>query len=207
MHRTLPVRTLVGAVALVALTACGGGDPVSTGAGDDASRPAPVTTTPSTQASDASVAAGSADAGESEAVAEVPEVLAFTAPTVDGGTFDGASLAGKDALLWFRAPWCPVCQREAPVVAGLAEEYSGRVQVVGVGGLSGDLEAMRGFVERGGVEGLTHVADTDGAVYTRFGVTSQYDVGVLDESGEVRVVTGPLSEAKLRAELDALVGG
>jgi thiol-disulfide isomerase/thioredoxin len=135
---------------------------------------------------------------------DVPELLDFTAETIDGGTFEGASLAGTDALLWFWAPWCPVCQREAPVVAALAEEYAGRVAVVGVGGLSGDVQAMRDFVERGGVGGLTHLSDTDGTIYARFGVTQQYDNGVLDESGEFRVVTGPLSEAEFRAELDAL---
>ena len=141
---------------------------------------------------------------EASPVVEVPEVLDFTAETLDGGTFEGASLAGGDALLWFWAPWCPVCQREAPVVAALAEEYAGRVAVIGVGGLSGDVQAMRDFVERGGAGGLTHLADTDGAIYARFGVTQQYDNGVLDESGEFRVVTGPLSEAEFRAELDAL---
>lgn len=140
-------------------------------------------------------------------VPAVPAVLEFTAETVDGGTFDGASLAGQDALLWFWAPRCPVCQREAPLVASLAREYAGRVAVVGVGGLSGDLDAMREFVDRGGVGAIPHLADTAGSLYARFGVTQQYDVGVLDESGEVRIVTGPLSEDELRAELDALAAG
>ncbi|WP_370326413.1 hypothetical protein [Euzebya sp.] len=32
-------------------------------------------------------------------------LLALTAPTVDGGTFDGASVSGQDVMLWFWAPW------------------------------------------------------------------------------------------------------
>ena len=36
--------------------------------------------------------------------AVVPEVLAFTAPLVGGGTFDGAAAAGKPTVFWFWAP-------------------------------------------------------------------------------------------------------
>ena len=52
----------------------------------------------------------------------VPEQLRFTAETVDGKEFSGASLAGKPALLWFWAPWCPNCQAEAPAIAEGGEE-------------------------------------------------------------------------------------
>lgn len=33
------------------------------------------------------------------------EVLAFEAPLLDGGTFRGDDLAGKDVAFWFWAPW------------------------------------------------------------------------------------------------------
>jgi thiol-disulfide isomerase/thioredoxin len=188
-RRTVPMLLVVG---VLTLSACGSDAAPAAGTGEAMATPTQATTSVREETV------------ETPPAVEVPEILDFTAETVDGGTFEGASLAGTDALLWFWAPWCPVCQREAPVVAALAEEYAGRVQVVGVGGLSGDLGAMRDFVERGGVGELTHVADTDGTIYARFGVTQQYDNGVLDESGEFRVVTGPLSEAEFRAELDAL---
>jgi hypothetical protein len=35
----------------------------------------------------------------------LPPQLAFTAETIDGGTFDGADYAGQDLMLWFWAPW------------------------------------------------------------------------------------------------------
>jgi thiol-disulfide isomerase/thioredoxin len=187
--RTVPVLLIA---AVLTMSACGDAAGPSAGADEAMTTPTAEATTPVRESL------------EAPPPVEVPELLDFTAETVDGGTFEGASLAGTDALLWFWAPWCPVCQREAPVVAALAEEYAGRVAVVGVGGLSGDVQAMRDFVERGGVGGLTHLADMDGTIYARFGVTQQYDNGVLDESGEFRVVTGPLSEAEFRAELDAL---
>ena len=35
----------------------------------------------------------------------VPAILDFEAPLLDGGTFRGADLAGKDVAFWFWAPW------------------------------------------------------------------------------------------------------
>jgi thiol-disulfide isomerase/thioredoxin len=196
--------TLLLVVGVLTLTACG--DAAPTAGSDEAAATPTVEAPPSVPSEPASPAEPDVEV-EGEPAVEVPEILDFTAQTLEGEPFEGASLAGTDTLLWFWAPWCPVCQREAPVVASLAEEYAGRVEVLGVGGLSGDLRAMQDFVQRGGVGGVTHLADTDGSIYARFGVTQQYDIGVLDDSGDVRVVTGPLSEAELRAEMDALAEG
>lgn len=33
------------------------------------------------------------------------EVMAFSADTVGGATFDGGEYAGQDLMLWFWAPW------------------------------------------------------------------------------------------------------
>jgi thiol-disulfide isomerase/thioredoxin len=61
----------------------------------------------------------------------VPAALAFSAPVVGGGQFDGASLAGKPAVLWFWASWCPRCQAKANDVGMLQAEYAGRVTALG----------------------------------------------------------------------------
>lgn len=140
-------------------------------------------------------------------VAVVPEELDFTAPTVDGGTFEGASLAGRPAVLWFWAPWCPVCRREAPLIAGLAAEYEGSVAFVGVAGLSGDLDAMEDFVAGTGVDGIAHIDDRDGEVYSRFGVTQQYDLGLVSADGAVEVLRGPLEEHEIEAAVERLAAG
>jgi hypothetical protein len=34
-----------------------------------------------------------------------PQLLDFEAPLLDGGTFHGEDLAGKDVAFWFWAPW------------------------------------------------------------------------------------------------------
>lgn len=33
------------------------------------------------------------------------EILDFTAPKLGGGAIEGADFAGKDAAIWFWAPW------------------------------------------------------------------------------------------------------
>ena len=35
--------------------------------------------------------------------------LQFTGTTLSGAPFNGASLQGKPAVLWFWTPWCPFC--------------------------------------------------------------------------------------------------
>lgn len=146
-------------------------------------------------------------ATSAEPDAPVPSQLDFTAPTVDGATFDGASLAGKPAVLWFWAPWCPVCKREAPLIADLAARFEGDVTFVGVAGLSGDVGAINDFIASGGVGDLPHIDDRSGEIYTRFGVTQQYDLGIVTADGEVDIVRGPLSEDEIIAEVERLAAG
>ncbi|TDD69872.1 redoxin domain-containing protein [Jiangella aurantiaca] len=190
--------------AALLLAACGSADDGGTEA---APAPSSTAATPSpTPSSTATTEPPPASTTPSPEVA-VPEELAFVAPTVDGGTFDGASLAGQPAVLWFWAPWCPVCQREAPLIADLAAQYEGQVAFVGVAGLSGDLTAMEAFIADGGVEGITHIDDRDGAVYSRFGVTQQYDIGFVSADGTVEVIRGPLEEDEIVAEVERLVTG
>src|ERR1700756_6000177 len=89
----------------------------------------------------------------------VPAQLQFTAKTVDGQDFSGHSLLGEPAVLWFWAPWCPVCQGEAPMVGRIAAAHPS-VTFVGVAGLD-QLPAMQQFVAKYPVSNFTHLADTD----------------------------------------------
>ncbi|WP_336923349.1 redoxin domain-containing protein [Aquipuribacter sp. SD81] len=206
-------------VVLLAVAACGaddGGDPAdgSTGTAAAGTTTGPMTPEPMTSEGITSEPVTSepvtsqpvASEGDAAGPTGVPPALDFTATTLDGATFEGASLAGAPTLLWFWAPWCTVCAREAPEVAELAAEYEGRANVVGVAGLSRDAEAMAAFVERGGLEDVVSLADLDGTLYTRFGVASQYDSVILDAEGVPMLVSGPVPVDGLRAELDALLG-
>ncbi|GAA2888845.1 hypothetical protein GCM10020220_093800 [Nonomuraea rubra] len=78
--------------ATVLLTSCG-----ASGEAGREGTPPPATATPAAPAPEA--------APSSEE--RVPDVLRFTATTLDGQKFDGASLAGKPVVFWFWAPVVP----------------------------------------------------------------------------------------------------
>lgn len=139
--------------------------------------------------------------GDSSASAD-PGRLSFSAVTVDGATFDGPELAGKPAVLWFWAPWCPTCRAQAGGVTRLAEEYAGRVNVIGVGGL-GDVEDIRAYARQ--VDGPVQLIDPEGAVWRHFGVTAQSTYVVLDAEGAV-VASGYLDDHVLADKVAELAG-
>jgi thiol-disulfide isomerase/thioredoxin len=102
--------------------------------------------------------------------AEVAATLRFTGTTIEGNRFDGSSLAGKPVLLWFWAPWCPVCRGQVSQVQKVAEDHKGAVSVVGVGSLD-DANAIRAFGAN--ATDVTRLMDESGEIWKRFGVTQQ----------------------------------
>ncbi len=117
----------------------------------------------------------------------MPETLRFTATTVDGKPFDGASLAGHPTLLWFWAPWCPTCRGQIPQVTGLAREYADQVQVIGVGAQD-SASAIREFADE--APGPIHLTDADGKVWKHFSVAEQSSFVLLDATGNKVFSTG-----------------
>lgn len=214
MRRTIATTAAVAAAALV-LAACGSGDDTVP---DAQTSPTPVeqetaeaTPTPTPTSEPTETASGDTTAQETDDTAAeqvaVPAELDFEATTVDGGTFAGASLVGQDSVLYFWAPWCTVCRAEAPALPGVADEFDGEATFYGVAGLSPDVAAMQGFVADTGTGDLTHIADTDGSIYTGFGVSSQTTFAFVNDDGTIEVVRGPLSEDDLRARTQALIDG
>jgi thiol-disulfide isomerase/thioredoxin len=177
-------RGLLAALAgtAILLAACG------SDSGSETS-PAPATS---------SVAAGD----HTQTSTHVPAQLRFTARTIDGQEFKGESVLGKPAVFWFWAPWCPTCQREAPMVGQLADAHR-NVTFVGVAALD-QLPAMQKFVDQYPVKGFSHLADTDGAVWAKFGVTQQPAYAFVSADGNIDVVTGSLPEAALTERVTAL---
>ncbi len=66
---------------------------------------------------------GSQTAAGPAAGAATGDPLSFSGETIDGEAFEGASLAGRPAVLWFWAPWCPTCRGQIPQVTALASDY------------------------------------------------------------------------------------
>jgi peroxiredoxin len=163
--------------ALAVLAGC------SSGASPSGSAGAPASSAAGTASDDAAAPTGSTSTSASAAGA-VPPALAFTARTVSGGQFDGASLAGRPTVLWFWAPWCPTCAGQAKGVKATAEQLAGKVNVVGVGGLD-DEPAMRRFITEWKLDGVPHLSDEAGVVWKKFAVTSQSTFVLLDSRGSV----------------------
>ncbi|GAB2998673.1 protein disulfide oxidoreductase [Mycobacterium bourgelatii] len=96
--------------------------------------------------------------------------LNFTGTTLSGAPFNGASLQGKPAVLWFWTPWCPFCNAEAPAISKVAAANPG-VTFVGIAAHS-DPAAMQTFVSKYGLN-FTNLNDADGAIWARYNVPWQ----------------------------------
>ncbi len=131
-------------------------------------------------------------------------VASFSGTTLEGASFDSASLGGKPAVLWFWAPWCTVCRAEAPDVAAISAEFAGRVTFVGIPG-RGEVGPMRQFVADTGTGGFQHVSDVSGALWQQFGVVSQPSFVFIDGSGQAELVPSGLSADDLRRKTQSLL--
>lgn len=96
--------------------------------------------------------------------------LNFTGTTLSGTPFNGASLQGKPAVLWFWTPFCPFCNAEAPGLSQVAAANPG-VAFVGIAARS-DVGQMQGFVSKYGLN-FPNLNDADGAIWARYNVPWQ----------------------------------
>ena len=180
-----PRQLLVGVVALL-LAGCA--SPATPEAGPPpASSAAPSATAVATSVStSAEPSPGRSTEAPTQKI-RVPDTLKFTATTVDGRAFDGASLAGKPALFWFWAPWCPTCRGQIDQVQGIARDFEGKVSVIGVGSLD-DAKAISRFADD--APGMTHLSDASGEVFRHFRVVQQSSFVLLDADGRMAYEVG-----------------
>ncbi|WP_282698378.1 redoxin domain-containing protein [Streptomyces sp. CC208A] len=135
--------------------------------------------------------------------AGTPAKLAFAASTLDSKPFEGVTLAGKPAVLWFWEPACGACGAQAPEVAMTADLYEGQVNVLGVAGGGGDA-LHRAFVDSTGTRHVRHLSDPGKEVWNRFDVSTPGEYVLLDRGGEV-VARGAELEGRLAKEVAPLV--
>ena len=188
----------VGAVLLIAGCAGPQARPVPTPAPPSATvSPSPL---PTSSAASSATSQPSAEA-PSDAPQNLPTALRFHSTKVDGGDFDGATLAGKPALFWFWAPRCPVCRGQIDQVQRIARDNEGKVNVVGVGSV-GDAKSLSRFAAD--APGMTHLSDESGVVWRHFEVVEQGSFVLLDGKG-TKVYAGGHQDSKDLAKRVAAV--
>lgn len=196
----LPRTRLVQAALLATvLAACGGGVEGDGDGRDVGSDGAQVTTSPS----NASAPATSTGADEAAPDADVFASVFSTSTPIDAD-FDGGSVAGRDTVLWFWAPWCAICRAEAPDINETAERFGDDVQLVGIAG-RGSIGDMRDFIDDTDTNGLIHVADLDGAVWNAFGIFAQPAFAFIDDDGDIETFVGGLRSDDLADRIGELL--
>ena len=136
------------------------------------------------------LAAAALTAGLSTTPAARADDLNFTGTTLSGAGFNGASLQGKPAVLWFWTPWCPFCNQEAPNVSAVAAANP-KVTFVGVAARS-DVAQMQSFVSKYNLN-FTNLNDADGSIWAKFNVPWQPAYVFLRPDGTSTFVNNPTS--------------
>lgn len=128
----------------------------------------------------------------------------FTGTTLSGAPFNGDSLQGKPAVLWFWTPWCPFCNAEGPSVSSVAAANR-KVTFVGVAARS-DVAAMQDFVSKYNLN-FTNLNDADGSIWARYNVPWQPAYVFYKSDGTSTFVNNPTSampQQELQQRVSAL---
>lgn len=142
-------------------------------------------------------------AGPPSAVA-ADDRLQFTGTTLSGAPFNGASLQGKPAVLWFWAPFCPFCNAEAPGVAQVAAANPG-VAFVGIAAHS-SVADMQSFASKYNLN-FPNLNDADGSIWARYNVPWQPAYVFYRADGSSTFVNNPtsaMSQQELSSRVAAL---
>jgi thiol-disulfide isomerase/thioredoxin len=108
----------------------------------------------------------------------------LTVARLDGSSVELASLKSSSTptLLWFWAPWCEVCNAEAPAIEQLAQDAGNRLGVVAIGGRDTIANAPP-FVARHGLRTPTVVFDEPMQVWQAYRIPGQPAGVLLDREG------------------------
>jgi cytochrome c biogenesis protein CcmG/thiol:disulfide interchange protein DsbE len=124
-------------------------------------------------------------------------------PDADPGTFRQllSTLRGTPVLVNVWASWCGPCFQEAPALADMAREFTGKVQFLGLDILDRRAPA-RQFISQFGWT-YPSLFDPPGAIRDDLGLIGQPHTIIYDATGrQVFVWSGAVNEPLLRQELE-----
>lgn len=125
------------------------------------------------------------------------KLLTFEATTVSGLAYKSKALLGaKPSVIWFWAPWCAICRGEGPALASLSKKYQGKINFVGVGAL-GTQPQFQEFVAATKTDQITHLDDSSGQLWSRFGIVLQPSFVFISKTGKLTKKVGPTSASYL----------
>ena len=133
-------------------------------------------------------ACGNAGAREKKKAADAPKaVVELTAETFNSKVFDTTKetavfLGDKPAIVDFTATWCGPCQRLAPILEELANEYKGKVDIYKVN------------------------VDDEQELASLFRIRSVPTLVFAPMEGDPHIASGAPSKAQLRKALDSFIG-
>jgi cytochrome c biogenesis protein CcmG/thiol:disulfide interchange protein DsbE len=129
---------------------------------------------------------------------------ALAGPTLDGGSFDTASLTGRPAIVNVWASWCAPCADEHPLLLDLQRQHADELAVVGLV-YQDQPDAAHRFLEEYGDGGWPDLTDPDGRLALDLGVTGPPETFFVDADGVVRYRhVGPLTAEVLAEQLPKL---
>ncbi len=82
--------------------------------------------------------------------------------------------------------------------------YLNEVDFIGVAGRN-DLNDIQAFITSFAVEGFPHVYDSDGAIWTSYGVSSQPAWVFIDVNGELQRIFGMLGKTALEEKIQQML--
>ena len=131
----------------------------------------------------------------------------FELQTMEGVPVQLSDLRGKVVVLNFWATWCPPCRTEMPALQQVYAAYQTRgLEVLAINMQEGSAQATA-FARESGLT-FPILTDPEGAVSSRYRVTSLPTTLFLDRQGVIREVAvgGPLSHAYLESQVAGLLG-
>ena len=96
--------------------------------------------------------------------------------------FSEHAKADRRRLLWFWAPWCEVCNHEAPAIEQMAADTRGELDVIAIGGRAETPDDL-GFVKRHRLRTPIVLFDEPMAAWAEYRIPGQPAGVLLDRSG------------------------